>query len=746
MSMQRVDASDVDVVVGIVTHRRPASLSLVLERLAALDFDGRPVPRVAVVVVDNSPDFEGRPVVESARVSGHLPIDYIPVGAGNISIGRNAVLAAACGRAPLVALIDDDEVPEPEWLHHLLDALERTSADVVVGPVVADYPDDAPAWLRRPVFHSLTGPSAGDWVDEAYTCNVLFRSNLVNRLGLEFDESLGLSGGEDQLFFRQAREGGARIWFEPAAVVHDAVALERLSVRYLLRREFRMGNTLGLLDRSRPGWPAGRPWLRVMRAAWWAVTGVTAIGRSAITGDRAGAVVGLMRVVRATGMPYGLLGRTYELYAAPGNRRTKPPVLAIVAAEGPGYQRAGHSRHLEGFVAHFQKEGYDVVLVIPGQRTGFLVRRNEDGVSYDAPSLRTICGWQLLTAPAAVAAHLAWSVFRHLPLVAQRVVDRFRNARRARQQVDHVLGTWLTQESSTWVGRSLQRIQPDAVMFNTVFLVPDSLVLPSSVRVSGVISHDVVHERADSFRKAGHRVQPADFSLTDEAARLAAVDTVIAIQWDDAQALARIAPHAEVVVSPVVVEADSASRDQAVPGRCLFVGSGSLHNVEALTWFLKECWPDIVTRQPGSELHVVGTVCARVQASQTGVVFRGEVDELVQEYRQAQVVIAPLRTGSGLKVKVVEALCHGIATVTTSVGAQGLGGLRPSPYVLADTASAFIDEVVALLTDGAARRRLESAAMTAAPLFSAERAYEELDERLKKIGVSSPRACEGALA
>jgi glycosyltransferase involved in cell wall biosynthesis len=343
-----------------------------------------------------------------------------------------------------------------------------------------------------------------------------------------------------------------------------------------------------------------------------------------------------------------------------------------------------------------------------------------------------------MTAPRAIGMQLAWATFRRLPLGAQRAVDRIRTARRSRQQTDHVLGTWMTPATSQWVARTLERLRPEAVLFNTVFMVPDSLTLPSSVRFRAVISHDVVHERAENFRAAGHRVHPADFSAEQEADRLATVGTVVAIQWDDARSLAALAPRARVVVSPVVVDAVPAPADARVPQRCLFVGSGSLHNVEALTWFLRECWPTVVRRRPGSELHVVGTVCARVGGVPEGVVLRGEVDSLTEEYGQAAAVVAPLRTGSGLKVKVVEAMCHGVATVTTSVGAQGLGGVWPRPYLLADTAEGFAHEVITLLTDDVARQQVEAAALSAAPLFSAAEAYAEIDQLLVEAEIVPP--------
>ena len=746
MTTDQAPRPDADLVVGVVTHRRPETLARLLDALAGQRFPGGMTPSTSVVVVDNSPAEEGRPVVEHASAQGRLAVSYVPLGACNISEGRNRVLDEACGRAPLLALVDDDEVPAPTWLHHLLDAQRRTGADVVTGPVAATCPVEAPAWVRGADFFSVpAGPPGGGWVEEAYTCNVLLRTDLVERLGLRFDEVLGVSGGEDQLFFRQARAAGARLWSEPAALVLDPVANSRLSARYLLRREFRMGGTLGLLDRSRPGWPAGRPLLRVAKAGAWALRGGLTMARAVVTADRTLGVLALMRVLRAAGMVHGLLGRTYQLYAgAPTDMRSS--AVALVVQEGPAYQRAGHSRHLQGLLDHLCERGHDVTVVVPGRRVGFLVHRLRAGQpTYRAPGLVTVGRRQFLVAPRAVAAQLAWTAFRHAPRAVQQLADRARTARRSRQQVDHVLGTWLSRGASAWVTRTLAPLRPHTVLFNTVFAVPEPLILPSSVSVRAVISHDVVHERAASFAAAGHQVHPVDFSASDEAGRLAGMDAVLAIQADDARALRRLAPHARVLVSPVVVDVPAVPRDAAAPGRCLFVGSGSLHNVEALEWFLRECWPGVRERCPQAELHVVGTVSARLATVPAGVVVQGEVPDLTEEYRHAQLVVAPLRTGSGLKVKVVEAMCHGVAIVTTSVGAQGLMGLQPAPFLVADTSGEFVAAVLTVLEDDAVRRGLERAALAAAPSFSSARAFAELDALLAGRPAGMPSSRQGEL-
>nr|WP_175562763.1 glycosyltransferase [Geodermatophilus nigrescens] len=722
--------------IGVVTYKRPRGLATLLEHLGAQVQTLPDGTRASVVVVDNSPGLEARAVVEAFRIDHGLPVSYIPHGGVNIAEGRNELLQRMLPEAPVLAFIDDDEVPRQGWLAALVAALQRHGADIVVGPVWADYPDGAPAWLQRPLFHSVPGEQPAGWTSEGWTGNYALRAELVRRHALRFDESLGRSGGEDQLFFRQAIACGARMYYEPSAAADETVPPERLAVRYLLRREHRKGITLGLLDRSRPGWPAGRPLRRALQAAYWTAGGLLVAARGAASGEKGIAVGGLMRAVRGVGMVAGLLGRNVVIYGGGDARPTSTPTVAFVASEGPDHQQAGHSRYLEGFLSHFRSRGFRVVVLVTTHQLGFLVRRSSGtGLHYRAPGLAHLGDWEVVVSPTAVAAHLAWWGFRRLPRWMQQRIDAARSRRRRRAGVDHVLGAWQSPATERWVADHLVDVSPGVVLYNTIFAVPRSFIRSQPDGVHVVICHDVVSERADSMRTSGHLVAPADFSAADEARSLADFDTVVAIQWDDARSLAALAPHAQVVVVPVSMRAHVTDADARVPGRCLFVGSGSLHNVEAIRWFLDHCWPGIRQRMPEAELHVVGTVCARLGDVPQGVVLRGEVADLVAEYRDASVVLAPLRSGSGLKVKVVEAICHGVASVVTSVGAQGLGGLHPRPFIEADEPTAFVDAVADLLGDSTARMVLEEAAREVARLFDPAQAYQALDHALAAAGV-----------
>ncbi|MGH6879025.1 MAG: glycosyltransferase family 2 protein [Rhizomicrobium sp.] len=240
-----MNTSAAEVDVCICSYRRPE----LVETLAALARQEAGTPRFRVVVADNTADAGGRQWATRAATAFQLKLDYIHAPANNISTARNACLDAARGR--WIAFIDDDELPARNWLAALMNEAQRGGWTAVVGPVIALYPESTPPWLRRGDFHSVRPVWRNNEIVTAYTGNVLFCREFAQALDLRFRIDLGTSGGEDEDFFCRLRDGGGRIGFAPAAVCYERVGPERARVSWLLRRNFRAGQSHG--SRLRPG-------------------------------------------------------------------------------------------------------------------------------------------------------------------------------------------------------------------------------------------------------------------------------------------------------------------------------------------------------------------------------------------------------------------------------------------------------------------------------------------------------------
>jgi succinoglycan biosynthesis protein ExoM len=231
MSLRRVD-------ILICTFRRP-DVVRTLESLGAINIPADTAIRV--VIADNDDTPTGAAAVHGAASVLGCPVHYIHAPARNICIARNACLDVA--DADFIALLDDDEWVATDWLSRLLDTAERTGADAVFGPVLAAYADDAPDWIRAGDYHSSRPVRRGGTVETGITGNALLRWGAVPWVNERFDLARGRSGGEDTEFFFRLRHAGARFEICDAARVWEHVPQARLTLKWLARRRYRMGQS-----------------------------------------------------------------------------------------------------------------------------------------------------------------------------------------------------------------------------------------------------------------------------------------------------------------------------------------------------------------------------------------------------------------------------------------------------------------------------------------------------------------------
>ncbi|QFU77171.1 glycosyltransferase [Halioglobus maricola] len=165
--------------------------------------------------------------------------------------------------------------------------------------------------------------------------------------------------------------------------------------------------------------------------------------------------------------------------------------------------------------------------------------------------------------------------------------------------------------------------------------------------------------------------------------------------------------------------------------RLMYVGFlGWEANAEGLLWFIASVWPLLARRHPDLTFEIVGKGAdERLLAAVKDVPrikLLGFVENLEDVYSRSRVSVAPLRFGSGMKVKVLDAMARGMPTVTTAVGAEGIAITRGEQLAVADSPEDFAAAVDLLLTDqssweqmSVAARRLISDRYTWDSLFAA---------------------------
>ncbi|MGT2425252.1 glycosyltransferase [Amnibacterium kyonggiense] len=217
-----------------------------------------------------------------------------------------------------------------------------------------------------------------------------------------------------------------------------------------------------------------------------------------------------------------------------------------------------------------------------------------------------------------------------------------------------------------------------------------------------------------------------EFTPDAERKGLSRADRVIAIQEEEAAFFAGLlgSPATVHLVSHIPAEiARPTAEDVGVdPLRsATFVGSAFDANIASLNWFIAEVLPRLLRFRPDFVLQVVGSIGPRV-SDHPAVKKLGIVDDLGEVYRCAPVVINPIVVGTGVKIKLLEAVAAGLPVVSTSRGAVGLPAyLLEGVAITPDgDADAFAVALRDLLSSPRARRRAHEASLRAAEVWTAK--------------------------
>jgi GT2 family glycosyltransferase/glycosyltransferase involved in cell wall biosynthesis len=222
-------------------------------------------------------------------------------------------------------------------------------------------------------------------------------------------------------------------------------------------------------------------------------------------------------------------------------------------------------------------------------------------------------------------------------------------------------------------------------------------------------------ERARGFaarRRAAFRARQA---AGCELALLRRADRTIALSEADAAHLRGLRRSLPIAVVPSGVDAEAfappAGASEA-PGRILFVGYfGHAPNVDAAHWLVESILPLVRRDEPHATVQIVGRDAPPATAALASphVEFAGFVPDLAAALAAAAVVVLPLRTGGGLRGKLLEALAAGRAVVATPVAVEGTAARDGEHCLLARDTEAFAAAVVRALRDAALRARLGAA-------------------------------------
>lgn len=158
----------------------------------------------------------------------------------------------------------------------------------------------------------------------------------------------------------------------------------------------------------------------------------------------------------------------------------------------------------------------------------------------------------------------------------------------------------------------------------------------------------------------------------------------------------------------------------------IFVGSNNELNQYSIDYFIKNVLPIIKQKDSKANLQIVGGVCKSVPDSQEYTKL-GIVDDISEVYKNARVVINPIKSGTGLNIKTIEALGYSKPLITTTVGAKGLDCDKDT-FIVVDEDNEFAENLVQVLNDDEKAKNLSNKAFEFINNYN-----KEVKENIKQI-------------
>ncbi len=256
----------------------------------------------------------------------------------------------------------------------------------------------------------------------------------------------------------------------------------------------------------------------------------------------------------------------------------------------------------------------------------------------------------------------------------------------------------------------LQAEEFDIVHVESIFLTPYVPLIRRHSKAKVILrAHNVEHliwrRVAESTRHGLKRWYLKHLSLTlraYEVEHLNDYDGVVSITRNDAERFRADGCRRPLTAIPFGIEPEEVGHVDVERGSLFHIGAMDwIPNQEGIDWLLEKVWPVVHREVPQARLYLAGRKMPQrlLEAKIDGVTVVGEVPDAMYFIGSKQINIVPLLSGSGIRVKIIEAMSVGKTVVTTTVGAQGIDYTDGVDLLIADTPDDFARQVRRCIDD-----------------------------------------------
>lgn len=253
---------------------------------------------------------------------------------------------------------------------------------------------------------------------------------------------------------------------------------------------------------------------------------------------------------------------------------------------------------------------------------------------------------------------------------------------------------------------SLRENDYDVVQLESLFMTPYIATVRRFSKAKVILrSHNLefkIYQRMAKISTSGpkkaylkllaNRLKDYEIAILDQ------VDGVATISPDDTRNFQALDGKAPVVTIPFGIDSTDYPLEHPYNFKPTLFHLGAMDwmpNVEAMDWFLAEAWPGILREFPQFSLHLAGkeTRNYSIKGSNKGIALDGEVPSAKKYMLSKGIMIVPLQSGGGIRIKIIEGMAMGKVIISTSVGAEGIGATHMKNILIADSGEEFVQRI-----------------------------------------------------
>jgi polysaccharide biosynthesis protein PslH len=279
------------------------------------------------------------------------------------------------------------------------------------------------------------------------------------------------------------------------------------------------------------------------------------------------------------------------------------------------------------------------------------------------------------------------------------------------------------KEYETQLINKLKNNTFDIIQIEGVFMATYIPIIKQHSNAKIVLrSHNVEHqiwERHLANEKSG--VKKTYLSLQNsrlksfEIGAFNHVDAIVTITDEDKKTIASICPNKLIYTCLTGINLTSYQhvKEATHPNTLFhFASMDWMPNIEAVDWLLKEVWDDVLKQVPNAKLVLAGRGMPErfKKMVSENITIIDDVKDSSEFYKTYDIMLVPLWSGSGLRIKLVEGLAYGKPIITTSIGAEGIPYSSGKDLMIADSSEDFTQAIIELLNNTSKKQNLQLAA------------------------------------